>query len=75
VKDFEDIYAELLVVGVDEDVARQAGELAQRLRLRGYDAVQLASALTLGLGTTVITWDADLSAAAHETGLAVAPAT
>jgi len=63
------------VVGIDEDLARQAGELADELALRGYDAVHLASALALGPATTVLTWDVDLSAAAHESGLAVAPPT
>lgn len=73
VDDFDAIYAELLVVGVDEDVAREAGGLAQELALRGYDAVHLATALTLGPETTFITWDVDLQAAAHRRGLAVAP--
>ncbi len=63
----------MLVVGVNEDVARRAGTIAEELDLRGYDAVHLASALALGSATTFITWDVDLSAAAHESGLAVAP--
>jgi predicted nucleic acid-binding protein len=73
IEDFEATYDELLVVGVNEDVARRAGTLAEELDLRGYDAVHLASALALGSATTFITWDVDLSAAAHESGLAVAP--
>lgn len=72
-EDFEAIYAELLVVGVDEDLARRAGELAPELGLRGFDAVHLASALALGPATTFITWDDDLSVAVHESGLAVGP--
>jgi predicted nucleic acid-binding protein len=62
------------VVGIDEDLRLRAGELADELGLRSYDAVHLASALALGPATTFITWDVDLSAAAHESGLAVAPA-
>jgi predicted nucleic acid-binding protein len=62
------------VVGIDESLARHAGDLADELALRGHDAVHLASALALGRATTFITWDVDLSAAAHESGLAVAPA-
>jgi hypothetical protein len=66
--------SELLLVGVDDDLAHLADELAQELALRGYDAVHLASALTLGPATTLITWDVDLQGAAHRSGLAVAPA-
>ena len=67
--------AELVVVGVDEALAQRAGELADERALRGYDAVHLASALALGPGDTILaTWDRDLSNAAVDTGLAVAPA-
>jgi predicted nucleic acid-binding protein len=66
--------AELVIVGVDEALARRAGELADERALRGYDAVHLASALALGLGETIlVTWDRDLSDAAVGAGLAVAP--
>ena len=67
--------AELVIVGVDEALAQRAGELAGERALRGYDAVHLASALALGPGDTILaTWDRDLSNAAVDTGLAVAPA-
>jgi predicted nucleic acid-binding protein len=67
--------AELVVVGVDEALAQRAGELADERALRGYDAVHLASALALGPGDTILaTWDRDLSNAAVDSGLAVAPA-
>ncbi|HET8536300.1 MAG TPA: PIN domain-containing protein, partial [Solirubrobacteraceae bacterium] len=60
--------------GVDEALTRHAGELADARALRGYDAVHLASALALGVeDTIVVTWDRDLSDAAHAAGLAVAP--
>jgi predicted nucleic acid-binding protein len=67
--------AEIVIVGVDEALAQRAGELADERALRGYDAVHLASALALGPGDTIlVTWDRDLSNAAVDTGLAVAPA-
>jgi predicted nucleic acid-binding protein len=72
--DFEATQRELVVVGIDEPLARHAGDLAQDLRLRGYDAVHLATALALGSRTTLITWDKDLARAATETGCGVAPA-
>ena len=66
---------ELVIVGVDEALARRAGELADERELRGYGAVHLASALALGSGETIlVTWDRDLSNAAVGVGLAVAPA-
>lgn len=75
VEDFEAIQDELLLVGVDGPLAREAGDLAEQLGLRGYDAVHLASALTLGEPTTVVTWDEDLRSAAAGSGCAIAPAT
>jgi predicted nucleic acid-binding protein len=73
--DFEDIQRELLTLGVDESLTRDAGQLAQGLGLRGYDAVHLATALALEEGNvTVVSWDEDLSRAAERSGLAVAPA-
>jgi predicted nucleic acid-binding protein len=69
--DFEEVQQELVLVGMDEALAREAGELADSLALRGYDAVHLASALALGDGeVALITWDSDLGAAAERMGLA-----
>lgn len=72
--DFEATHDELLLVGVDGALARHAGALAADLRLRGYDAVHLASALAFGAGTVLVTWDKDLRRAATGSGCAVAPA-
>src|SRR5581483_1634199 len=44
---FEGLHNQLEVVEVTEEVVRSAGELAEQFGLRGYDAVQLASARTL----------------------------
>jgi len=73
-EDFESTHAELLLLGVDPPLAREAGELAADLGLRGYDGVHLASALALGGDTTVVTWDGQLARAAIESGCGVAPA-
>jgi predicted nucleic acid-binding protein len=70
---FETLHEELISVGVDERLARSAGDHAARLRLRGYDAVHLATALELGeTEVVVVTWDQDLGRAAESAGLAVA---
>ena len=74
VVELDALNTELVIVGVDEALARRAGELADERALRGYDAVHLASALALGTGETIlVTWDRSLSNAAVDAGLAVAP--
>lgn len=73
--ELEALQEEMLLVGVDRQLTRHAGELAQQHLLRGYDAVHLASALALGTETTLITWDRDLALAAANVGLGIAPAT
>jgi predicted nucleic acid-binding protein len=65
---------ELVLLGIDGPLARRAGELAEEHKLRGYDAVHLASALALGADTTLVTWDEDLKRAAAQSGCAIAPA-
>lgn len=71
--DFEDLYAELAAVGVDQALAVRAGQYAEDLSLRGYDSVHLATALELGdEEVVVVTWDRDLARAAEEVGLGVA---
>jgi predicted nucleic acid-binding protein len=59
--DFESICEQLDVVEVTDRLVRQAGELAQDLALRGYDAVHLASARAVT--------DEDLVLAAGDVGL------
>lgn len=71
--DFEELYADLAAVGVDQELAIRAGEYAEDLSLRGYDSVHLATALELGDDEVVlVTWDRDLARAAEEVGLGVA---
>jgi predicted nucleic acid-binding protein len=72
--EFESLQSELLLVGIDVSLARQAGQLTDEFALRGYDAVHLASALAVGGATTLISWDQNLRRAATQSGCAVAPA-
>jgi len=50
---FEDDWAKYLAVEVSASVCREAGELAGRYRLRGHDAVHLASYLEIARGAGV----------------------
>ncbi len=69
------LYGELRVLGVDEELAQRAGELAERHGLRGYDAVHLASAISIRDDALVVaTWDGDLADAVVACGHRVAPA-
>ena len=70
----DSVLEEMSVVELGISLAREAGDLADRCGLRGYDAVHLASALSIDdEATTVITWDADLAEAAAAAGLSIAP--
>lgn len=70
---FEELYAELATVGVDQELAARAGGYAEDLGLRGYDAVHLTTALELGDEEVVlVTWDRDLAQAAERVGLSIA---
>jgi hypothetical protein len=69
---FEESYEELVSVGIDEGLARTAGDRASESGLRGYDAVHLATALDLDEEEVIlVTWDRDLAEAAARSGLAV----
>jgi predicted nucleic acid-binding protein len=64
---------EIDIVEIGAELARNAGELAQRHGLRGYDAVHLAAAVAArSAELVVVTGDTDLARAAHELGLHVA---
>ena len=70
---FEELYAELTTVGVDQELVARAGGYAEDLGLRGYDAVHLTTALELGDEEIVlVTWDRELARAAERVGLGIA---
>jgi uncharacterized protein len=74
VRAIDDLYAELRVIGIDDTLAHVAGELADLHGLRGYDAVHLASAISVeDAGLVTVTWDRDLADAAVASGYAVVP--
>jgi predicted nucleic acid-binding protein len=72
-EDFESLHGELSLISADAQLAREAGELAERFALRGYDAVHLACALSAGEAITLVSWDEDLRAAAASNGCALSP--
>lgn len=60
-------------VEVTSNLVRAAGDLAEEHALRGYDAIHLASALTLEAPElTLVTWDRDLAIAGERVGLDLA---
>jgi predicted nucleic acid-binding protein len=73
-KELEGACGSMRLVGIDRELASDAGELAARYALRGYDAVHLATALSVDdADLAVVTWDRDLGRAAVAAGLAVVP--
>ena len=75
-REWEIFWSSVRPVELSADVERAAGELAVLHRLRGADAVHLASAMALGSQeVTVAVWDKRLHAGAAAAGLPVAPAT
>ena len=70
------LFGRLEVVEVNPTLAYAAGELAERLALKGADALHLASALgaSSAEGVLFVTWDRQLARAGAKAGLDVAPA-
>ena len=62
---------ELTIVGITNDLIVQAAELAEGEALRGYDAVHLAAAVTVG-AIVLTSADSALCSAAERCGLHVA---
>ncbi len=62
---------ELSIVAITDDLIAQAAELAESEALRGYDAVHLAAALTVG-AEVLTSADIALCAAAERHGIHVA---
>lgn len=77
VRDLDGDWSRYLRFEVAEALVRAAGRLAERYRLRAYDAVHLASALVMRdqLGeVNFACWDSGLNAAARRAGLTLLPA-
>jgi len=71
--ELETIVTEIDHIEITAELARDAGDLAQAHRLRGYDAVHLAGALVAHDAELVlVTRDNDLAGAANALGLSVA---
>jgi len=69
----DDRYSQLDLVGVDEALVHDAGELAEAHGLRGYDAMHLAAARqAAGNDFVVVAGDRALLGAAQAVGLTVA---
>lgn len=75
VRDFESDWKKYFVIEASETLIRNAGKFAEVHALRGYDAIQLASAAylqtTLGEVVTFASWDDRLEAAATRQGLRI----
>ncbi len=68
----DDRFQGVEVIEITNEIARLAGDLAEKHRLRGYDAVHLASALTFAGDSVLVSWDRDLVEAARALGLSPA---
>ncbi len=74
VERIDELCTELDVIGLDSDLAHTAGDLAEAHGLRGYDAVHLATALSIDVDSMLLaTWDGDLARAAIAAGCSVSP--
>ena len=74
--EWDRFWASMRPVELTADVEQKSGELASLHRLRGADAVHLASAGALAPGDLIVAvWDRRLHAGVVAVGLSVAPAT
>ncbi|MEM1332444.1 MAG: type II toxin-antitoxin system VapC family toxin [Actinomycetota bacterium] len=74
--EWERFWSAVRPVELSAEVERVAGELTVAHRLRGADAVHLASALAIDSSDVIVAaWDRRLHAAAAALGLGVSPAT
>lgn len=72
--DWEGLHQALRLVEVTPQLETDAADLAELHALSGFDAIHLASALTIAIAPVVVaTWDARLHRAAQAVGLAVLP--
>ncbi len=74
---FRDDWPDLMRLQISEPLLERAADLAQQHGLRGYDAVQLAAAITwqasLEEPVTLVSFDRQLWLAAQNAGLSVQP--
>ena len=72
---WEDLWQSMSEVPVDRPLLRHAGDLAESMRLRSYDAVHLAALLQCGAPGEVAfaCWDTDLRRVAGELGYSLIP--
>lgn len=71
---WRDFHAALRMVEVTESLEGSAGDLAETHALSGFDAIHLASVLTLVDAPVILaTWDRRLLAAARAVGLSTLP--
>ncbi len=71
----ERLWQSMSEIAIDGPLLRHAGDLAESMRLRSYDAVHLAALLKYGGPGEVIfaCWDANLRRAAAELGYSLIP--
>ena len=73
VDELDSLIDQLDIIELSTEIARAAGELAQRFGLRGYDAVHLAAGLAMNDADVVlVTGDHHLATAAQAAGIATA---
>ena len=72
----ESLWGHVATVPCDEPLIRRAGDLAEELALRGYDAVHLAGLVAMGSPDQVACacWDNQVRRAAQQLGYALVPA-
>ncbi len=70
----EVLCSQLTILGLDHELARTAGDIAQTHGLRGYDAVHLATAIAVESDSLLLaTWDRELARGAIEAGCSISP--
>lgn len=74
--ELEQLWSGVSDIAVDDVLLRRAGDLAERMRLRAYDAVHLAALLEMRNPEELVfaCWDSDLRRAARELGYRLLPA-
>jgi len=72
-RELDDLLRDLVLIEITDNLVRAAGEIAERHRLRAYDAIHLAASMSFDDANLVVaTWDAELRRSVIEAGLALA---